>query len=85
MRINKRGSVHLAAIVVAAIAVVVLLVFTFFQVLQGRDDLTTDSAKTFSDCKRLRMSQILETYPEQCVTESGKKFTNPAQTIEDWN
>lgn len=83
MRIHERGSVHLAAVVVAAIAIAALLVFTFFQILQGRDDLAADSAKTFSDCKRLRMSQILETYPEQCVTESGKKFTNPAQTIND--
>lgn len=77
----ERGSVHLIIVIVAVLAVVSLLIFTFFQVVQGREQLANDSVQTFGDCKRLRISQVLETYPEQCVTESGKKFTDPTQNV----
>lgn len=81
----ERGSVHLVTVVIAAAAIIGVLVFTFFQVMKGRDDLATDTVKTFNDCKRLRMNQVLETYPEQCITESGKKIIDSSQKVEDSN
>jgi len=35
--------------------------------------------KTFADCKKLPGSKLQESYPEVCVTATGKKFTNPDQ------
>jgi hypothetical protein len=47
----------------------------------------TKSIKTFDDCKNAAGSKILTTYPEQCVTKDGKKFTQFSQqylTIKEW-
>ena len=35
--------------------------------------------KTFDDCQKAKGSKLQETYPEVCVTTSGKSFTNPDQ------
>lgn len=43
---------------------------------------------TFDGCKKAPQSKLLETYPEQCVTVTGKQFTGTAQpkylVIKEW-
>lgn len=35
----------------------------------------------FGSCKAAKGSKMLETYPEQCVTKDGKKFTDVSQEV----
>ncbi|MCA9325028.1 hypothetical protein KDA23_03110 [Candidatus Saccharibacteria bacterium] len=39
---------------------------------------------SYEECIKLQGSKLLETYPEQCVTASGKKFTNLDQSVDDY-
>ena|SRR5436190_13360642 len=39
----------------------------------------TSAIKSFEDCKAAAGSKMLETYPEQCVSKDGKRYTNPGQ------
>ncbi|RYX78746.1 hypothetical protein EON76_03455 [bacterium] len=79
---HELGSIHVAIVVAAVISIIGLLVGTFFQVMKSREQLANSDVQMFSDCKQLKMSRILETYPEQCVTVSGRAFTNPDQKMQ---
>ena len=79
---HERGSIHIVIVVVAIISILGLLVGTLFQVVKSREQLANSDVRTFSACRQLEMSRILETYPEQCVTASGKAFTNPDQKMQ---
>lgn len=85
------GAVELVLILLV-VAIVGFVGWFVWQSQQSVDKTYTDAAKTtatasksavtsFTACKSATGSMMLETYPEQCVTKDGKKFTDPGQTI----
>lgn len=60
---------------VTAVVMGVLLLIVFQ--LQQKQEISS-----FAECKNNKDSVIQESYPEVCVTKSGKHFTNPDQSVE---
>jgi len=75
-----------AAIVLAAVGFTIWFAYNSSQMadktLQSANKVSKDipklpSVDSFEACKKSPGSKMLLTYPEQCVTTTGKKFTDP--------
>ena len=87
-KIDQRGFGAVEAVLI--IVIVGILGFTGWFVWHSKHTTNTDlssgksqnsaSITSFEQCKKASGSKLLETFPEQCVTKSGKSFTAPSQT-----
>jgi len=100
---KKRLHVAVGVIVTVAVAVVLAAGYAVWFAyhsahlanasLKSANSVSKDIPKlpqitTFDGCKNAPKSKLLETYPEQCVTATGKQFTGTAQpkylVIKEW-
>lgn len=89
---NQKGFAHIAIILL--VAVMVLLASGTWLFLHNKpgpsaslsDTPVASLIQNYDECTTAKDSKMQETYPEVCVTSSGKKFTNPDQKAipADW-
>lgn len=91
MKLNHKAfgtiEIILAVVLVVGVGVVGYSVYKTNQANKQADSLkssqtthTQSTVKEFASCKKAVGSKLLETYPEQCVTKDGKKFTDTSQS-----
>lgn len=76
MKAKEKNKLAISRAVIAVLAIVGILVVTWFAWIRPEEDATIDS---FEKCKAAG-GPILESYPEQCVAPDGKTYPNPAQS-----
>lgn len=77
---KQQGSAHAIIIVVLVIGLIGALGFAYYKAFIMQSQATVSN---FAECKTASGSKIQESYPEVCVTEDGKRFTNPDQHVDD--
>ncbi|HVW23379.1 MAG TPA: hypothetical protein VHB51_02775 [Candidatus Saccharimonadales bacterium] len=88
-KLNDRGVSLVEGLLIAVIVLLIGLIgYYVWHANQTASETLTDSSKSttpkfglssiksFEDCKKAAGSKLLETFPEQCVTKSGKKFVD---------
>jgi hypothetical protein len=83
MKSRSAGSTPLIiVIIVVSVILLGVLGFVFWQnFVKDKTIASSDEITSFEDCKKQAGNKILETYPEQCVTRSGKTFTGPTNQV----
>lgn len=76
MKAKEKNKLAISRVVIAVLAIVGILVVTWFAWIRPEEDATIDS---FEECKAAG-GLILESYPEQCVVPDGRTYPNPAQS-----
>jgi len=51
------------------------------KVAQGGSAPRVSAVTNFAECQKAAGSKMLETYPEQCVTKTGKTFTDTSEAV----
>lgn len=73
---HKGNALLITIIIVAAVVIVGGLGFVFWRQLTQAPS-ASGVISSFDECKKQSGSRVLETYPEQCVTQDGQTFTGP--------
>ncbi len=75
--LREQGSVHLALFAVIGVIIVGAIGVLFWSNFINKA--STENIASYAECMKSEGSITQETYPETCVTKSGKSFTNPNQ------
>jgi len=76
-KIEKHNLLIISAVILSILAAAGYILLSLF----GPERLLPPA--TFEECLSAPGSMILETYPEQCVSADGFKFTGPGEAAPD--
>jgi len=79
---NQKDYVLVSLVILVILAAVVLLLILFSNDDDSNSGAQTSEITTFQECVDAG-NPVLESFPEQCVTEDGQSFVNPDQKIDN--